>query len=103
MTSSIYYVAVDCRNAYELSEWWKPVLGYEDVPGDPNEPGHVECAIVDPTGAGSGLIFLEVPEPKTVKNRVHLDLTPTERTRDDEVAWLLERGASQLADHRRPD
>lgn len=103
MTSSIYFVAVDCRNAYELSQWWKPVLAYDDLAGDPNEPGHVECVIVDPAGSGQGLIFLEVPEPKTVKNRLHLDLTPTERTRDQELAWLLEHGATEVADRRQPD
>jgi hypothetical protein len=44
-----------------------------------------------------------VPEPKTVKNRVHLDLVPTDRTRDQEVARVLELGATLVADHRRPD
>jgi Glyoxalase-like domain len=44
-----------------------------------------------------------VPEPKTVKNRVHLDLMPTDRTRDEEVERLLGIGATLVADHRRPD
>ena len=44
-----------------------------------------------------------MPEAKTVKNRVHLDLTPTDRTRDEEVERLLGIGATLVADHRRPD
>ncbi|MEP9382595.1 VOC family protein [Nocardioides sp. KR10-350] len=103
MTSSIYCVGFDCRNAYELSEWWKPVLGYTDVPGDPNGPGHEECAIVDPAGQGQELLFLEVPEPKTVKNRLHLDLQPEDRTRDEEVERVLGLGATMVADRRNPD
>jgi len=44
-----------------------------------------------------------VPEPKTVKNRVHLDLMPDDRTRDEEVERLLGIGAALVADHRKPD
>ena len=39
MTSYISHTTVDCGNAYELSEWWKQVLDYVDLPDDPNEPG----------------------------------------------------------------
>jgi hypothetical protein len=99
MTSSISHTTVDCRNAYELSEWWKPVLGYVDIEGDPNEPGHEECMIRDPE-TGHQLLFVEVDGPKTVKNRVHLDLRPREGSRDDEVARLLEHGATEVADLR---
>jgi predicted enzyme related to lactoylglutathione lyase len=44
-----------------------------------------------------------VPEPKTDKNRVHLDLVPADGTRDEEVERLLGIGATLVADHRRPD
>jgi predicted enzyme related to lactoylglutathione lyase len=44
-----------------------------------------------------------VPEPKRVKNRVHLDLGPTDRSRDEEVERLLEAGGSIVGDHRKPD
>jgi predicted enzyme related to lactoylglutathione lyase len=49
------------------------------------------------------VLFITVPDGKQVKNRVHLDLRPADRTREQEVARLLALGASQLADHRRPD
>jgi hypothetical protein len=99
VTSFISHTSVDCRNAYELSEWWKQVLGYSDRPEDPNEPGHEECAILSPDG-GNDLLFIEVPEGKSVKNRLHLDLRPSDRTRDEEVERLLGIGATQVADHR---
>jgi hypothetical protein len=100
VTSQISHTTFDCRNAYELSEWWKPVLGYADVPGDPNLPGHVECMIIDPAGSGPRLLFIEVPEPKTVKNRGHLDLRPVDLTREEEVDRLMAHGATLVGDHR---
>ena len=104
MTSFISHVAVDCRSAYELSEWWKQVLGYVDLPDDPNEPGHPECVIIHPDNAEAGLIFLEVPEGKTVKNRLHLDLRPQDgTTRDEEVARVLALGAREYDDRRTPE
>ena len=73
MTAFISHTSIDCRNAYELSEWWKKVLEYVDDPDDANEPGHDECWIQRPDG-GHPLLFIEVPEGKSVKNRLHLDL-----------------------------
>jgi hypothetical protein len=99
VASYISHTTVDCRNAYELAQWWKPVLGYTDVPGDPNEPGHEECMILDPE-TGHRVLFIEVPEGKAVKNRLHFDLRPRERSRDEELAWLLGHGATEVADHR---
>src|SRR4051794_15998228 len=98
MTAFIAHTTIDCTNAYELSEWWKRVLGYVDLEGDPNLPGHEECMIRDPE-TGHRLLFIEVPDAKVVKNRLHLDLRPRAATRDDEVASLLAHGATQVADH----
>ncbi len=99
MTSFISHTTVDCLNAYELSEWWKPVLGYVDIEDDPNEPGHEECPILDPE-TGHRVLFIEVPDPTPGKPRIHFDLRPRERSRDEEVEWLLSYGATQVADHR---
>jgi hypothetical protein len=95
----ISHTSVDCTNAYELSEWWKRVLGYVDVVDDRNEPGHEECMILSPE-TGHHLLFIEVPETKQVKNRIHFDLRPGERSRDEEVEHLKELGAREIADHR---
>ncbi|KQO36555.1 MULTISPECIES: VOC family protein [unclassified Aeromicrobium] len=99
MTSFVSHTSVDCADAYALSEFWKQVLGYVDVEGDPNEPGHEECMILDP-GSGHHLLFIEVPEAKAVKNRIHLDLRPRSGTQADEVARLVSIGATQVADLR---
>ena len=99
MVSTVSHTSIDCADAYALSEWWKQVLGYVDLEGDPNEPGHEECMILSPDGSHR-LLFIEVPEGKSTKNRLHLDLRPTDRTRDEEVERLLAIGGTQLADHR---
>src|ERR1700712_3973940 len=102
MASFVSHTTIDCHDAYALSEWWKPVLGYVDIEGDPNLPGHEECMIRDPE-SGHQLLFIEVPDEELPAKRIHLDLRPRERTRDEEVEWLLEYGAQQVADHRSPD
>ncbi len=102
MVSRVSHTTFDCDDAYALAGWWKQVLGYTDVPGDPNEPGHEECMIVDPV-TGHRLLFIEVPEPKRLKNRLHLDLVPTDRTRDEEIDRVLELGGRPVADLRNHD
>ena len=99
MTSFISHTTIDCHNAYELSEWWKPVLGYADLEDDPNLPGHEECMIRDPE-TGHLVLFIEVPDTKTVKNRIHFDLRPSAGTRDEEVERLLGIGATEVDDQR---
>ena len=103
MSSYISHTCVDCANAYELSEWWKQVLGYVDLPDDPNEQGHSECMIVS-EDTGHRLLFVEVPDVKQVKNRLHFDLRPTgSGTRDQELSRLLALGATEVDDRRRDD
>jgi hypothetical protein len=102
MVAFVAHTTVDCADAYELSRWWQVVLGYAEDPQDPNLPGHSECMIISP-GTGHRLLFLEVPDAKQAKNRVHLDLRPQAGSRDDELARLLGLGAVELADLRRPD
>jgi hypothetical protein len=99
MTSYISHTTVDCASAYELCEWWKPVLGYVDIDGDPNLLGDEECMIRDPE-TGHQVLFIEVPDAKQVKNRVHFDLRPRDGTQDEEYARLLAHGATEVEDHR---
>ena len=75
------------------------VDGYADDPDDFNAPGHDECMIHDPE-TNHQVLFIEVPDEKQVKNRLHFDLRPRNGTRDDELAGLLSLGATQVADHR---
>ena len=99
MTSFVAHTTVDCHRAYELSEWWKQLLGYVDVDGDPNEPGHEECMILDPD-TGHSILFIEVPDAELPAKRIHFDLRPHEGTRDEEVERVLALGATQVDDQR---
>jgi catechol 2,3-dioxygenase-like lactoylglutathione lyase family enzyme len=102
MTARIHHITFDCADPYALARFWGEVTGYREDAENPNEPGDPEGYLVAPEG-GANLLFIAVPESKAVKNRVHLDLVPTDRTREEEVERLLGLGASLVADHRRPD
>jgi len=102
MTSRVSHTSIDCRDAYALSVFWAGVLGYAGDPDEPDEPGDEECLLLSPDGAHR-LLFLQVPEPKSVKNRLHLDLEPVGVTREEEVERILALGATLLDDRRRPD
>jgi hypothetical protein len=102
MASYVSHTSVDCADAYALSRWWQTVLDYAEDPDDPNERGHEECMIQSPDRRHR-LLFIEVPEPKQGKNRIHFDLRPREGSRDRELTRLVELGAIRVADLRKPD
>ncbi|WP_432904935.1 VOC family protein [Micromonospora matsumotoense] len=99
MSVRIHNLSIDCRDTYALSGFWAQVFECprqpDDLPGDPE-------AMLLPEG-GPEVLFLAVPEGKAVKNRLHLDLEPVDRTRDEEVERLLAVGAVHVDDQRRPD
>ncbi|MGY0486028.1 VOC family protein [Streptomyces sp. WG-D5] len=98
MSSLVRHISFDCADPYVLATFWAAVLDAkvsdEDAPGD-------DEALVE--SANATLLFIRVPEGKSVKNRVHLDLQPQDRSRDQEVDRLLALGATLHEDHRRPD
>lgn len=63
------------------------------------QPGYPDSAVGD---SRPRLYFVKVPEGKIVKNRVHLDIMPNDRTQDEEIARLIRLGATIVSD-RRPD
>ncbi|HEX2133396.1 MAG TPA: VOC family protein [Actinophytocola sp.] len=99
MTSRLRHITVDTappNEPYDLCEFWGKVLG---LPIDPIDgPGDDEVALDVPEGHPT-LLFVRVPEAKTAKNRIHLDLEPS-LPRDEEVARLLELGATLVDDRR---
>ncbi len=69
MASTVDSLTFDCRDPQVVADFWCAVLGYDLVEID--EEG---ADLRDPKARGWRLLFLIVPEGKTVKNRVHLDL-----------------------------
>jgi hypothetical protein len=102
MTARPRNITFDCADPYRLAGFWSQVTGYGEDPDDDNAPSDSEAFLVGPDGQPN-LLFIRVPEGKASKNRLHLDLMPAPQTRDQEVARLLELGATMVADHRRPD
>lgn len=96
-------VTIDCSDPAALAGFWAAALGYVLQPppegfdswpaaleswGVPESEWNSASAVVDPAGAGPRLFFQRVPEPKSGKNRLHLDVgvsegpeTPVERKR----------------------
>ncbi|MGW4152558.1 VOC family protein [Micromonospora chersina] len=98
MGTVIRNVAFDCADPYGLARFWSGVF---DCPVDPEfQPGDEEL-VIEPPG-GPRVYFQRVPEPKTVKNRVHICLEP-DVPRDREVERVLALGATVVADRREPD
>lgn len=61
----------DATDPHRLAEFWASALGYVAEPGYDDPDG---ASIVDPDGAGPAIGFLRVPEGKTAKNRMHIDI-----------------------------
>jgi Glyoxalase-like domain len=102
MTSRISHTSFDALDAYAQSVFWAQVLDFREDPDDPNLPGHDECPIYS-ADRREVLLFINVPDRKQLKNRVHLDLRPADRSREEEVERVIALGARHFADHRRPD
>jgi hypothetical protein len=64
-------LCIDAREPERLGRWWAEVLGLTWQPHDNDSPAVGEVRGSKP---GQRVLFLEVPEPKTVKNRVHVDI-----------------------------
>lgn len=75
----------DAADPHRLAAFWAGALGYVAEPGYDEPDG---ASIVDPAGHGPAIGFLRVPEGKTAKNRVHIDIRVA-----GEPPWdLAERG-----------
>ena len=92
MTSRLTEVAISCADPAALAQFWCAVLDYE-VQDDEGE----YVAIGSPTDAEAPTLgFGRVPEGKTVKNRLHLDVSPSDRDQQEEVRRLLDLGARRI-------
>jgi catechol 2,3-dioxygenase-like lactoylglutathione lyase family enzyme len=104
-------VTFDCADPAALSRFWNEVLGYQlDSPpppyaswdealeawGVPEESRNDASASVDPEGAGPRLFFQKVPEGKSAKNRVHLDVRAAPGLEGDQRMAALEEKCAAL-------
>jgi len=102
-------VTFDCANPRSVAEFWKAVLGYVDPPIPPGsgswdafdaslpvQSRGSTWVCQDPDGVGPRLFFQRVPESKTVKNRLHLDVRVGVRLTGDERVSALEAEAARL-------
>lgn len=99
MPIHIHNVTFDCADARALARFWSLLTGwniyYDDDPEVLLAPSY--------PNPGTGMLFIPVPEGKTAKNRVHLDIEPTEGTRDELVDTAVAAGAVVIGDFRRED
>ncbi|MGY1831067.1 VOC family protein [Geodermatophilus sp. SYSU D01180] len=113
-----FQVTIDAAEPHVLADWWAEALGWRVEPQDEAvirravEAGHASedqttthrgalvwaagAAITSPDPGRPRVLFQAVPEAKTVKNRVHLDLRVGDERRETEVARLLGMGATEL-------
>ena len=100
MASRTSNFCLDAHDPAAQARWWADVL--DDFRLPPEEElatwDDEECWLVGP--ADRAMMFLKVPEPKTVKNRMHVCVSPTDRTREEEVERLLGLGATMVDDRR---
>src|SRR5919112_500850 len=102
MTSRVRWLDFDCADPYRMAVFWAEATGLKPHPE--NSPEEDECVLLSGEDEiEGGMLFQRVPEGKTAKNRLHLDLQPTDCTRDEEVERLLGLGATLVDDHRKPD
>jgi predicted enzyme related to lactoylglutathione lyase len=101
MSSLVLNVTLDCRDAGAVARFWEAVTGYpkELV----QQPGNEHWVVTPLDGSLPRLVFVTVPEEKSIKNRMHLDLLPKDASQEDEVARLVALGASVVDDRRRSD
>lgn len=102
MTSGLHSITIDCIDWKRLVDFWTKASNFVEDPENPNEPGD-EMGMLVSADQHLQLLFIPVSEHKTVKNRVHLDVVPTDGTRDEEVERLLVIGAILVDDRRNDD
>jgi hypothetical protein len=113
-----FQVVIDCAAPHELADWWAEALGWQVEAQDAAfirrmiEAGYATedqttthrgalvwregAAINSPEPGRPRVLFQQVPEGKTVKNRMHLDLRVGAERREAEVARLVAAGATEL-------
>ena len=91
MVSRFTELCIDCSNPVGLAQFWCEVLGYQIT-----EQDEESVEIAEAPGTLPTLLFITVPEAKTVKNRIHIDVSPGDREQAEEVARIEALGARRI-------
>ena len=90
MTSGFTSLCIDCHHPEELAAFWRSVLDWELKVDEDDGIPYLEAPW------GMSLLFAKVPESKTVKNRLHIDVSPKDREQPEEVERILALGARRV-------
>ena len=91
MPVRLHHIVVDAHDLPGLAGFWTQALGWKVLSERENE-----IVIGTDENAPVGMCFMPVTDPKTVKNRVHLDLTSNAADRDQEIERLVALGARRV-------
>ncbi|HEX6580844.1 MAG TPA: VOC family protein [Actinomycetota bacterium] len=82
--SLVLDVRLDRRDAGAVAQFWEAVTGHpkEQV----HQPGNDHWVVSPPDGTLPRLVFVTVPQEKSIKDRMHLDLLANHSIQEDEVA-----------------
>jgi hypothetical protein len=92
MSSNVVGVSVDCADAAVVAQFWAEALGRPVA----EHPTQQNAVVLADGSSGPRIAFHQVPEPKTVKNRLHFDLVAADF--DEESARLIGLGARKVRD-----
>jgi predicted enzyme related to lactoylglutathione lyase len=93
MASRLTEITVDCADVDRVAAFWGEVFGWDVQTKDDLR---WMCETGNPADGGPILVFAPVPEPKTVKNRVHIDVNPRGCDQAEEVERLTRLGATRI-------
>jgi hypothetical protein len=91
MGSRFSELIVDAAEPRRLAAFWAAVLGWRIT-----EEDDTGVEIAGPPGSGPAIVFVPVPEPKTIKNRLHVDVRPVGGNQAQEVERVLALGARRV-------
>jgi predicted enzyme related to lactoylglutathione lyase len=91
MPVALHHIVVDTHDLPKLARFWAQALGWKVLSERP-----AEIVIGPDVDAPVGMCFMPVADRKTVKNRLHLDITTSAEDRDQEIERLLGLGARRV-------
>ena len=94
MANRFTELIVDAHDPEAQARFWAEVLEWKVADSDRSEDDGVHF-LMPPDPAIPLIAFVAVPEEKSIKNRLHIDVSPTDRTRDEEVERVLALGATR--------